>query len=203
MNKENVIRKFKNFKSDSIATALPYVIDMLPEIFVNGLCVSLPAIGNVCLNFKQNSDTRKLTEKVDRQGDDLYTLREKVERLCDAQKKQVYEQLKCICENEIVHLNDESSNDIYRVDYMELILDEAFEYDFSCFNTLIENLENPYIVSDSGYVWITGNKITINIDGYVTRYSCEFHDIIEYVNELLWDVGISSIKYPIKSVKCF
>lgn len=203
MNKENIVRKLNDFRSDCIETALPYAIEMLPNIFVNGLCVSLPNIGIICLNFRQNRDTRILTEKFQEQEDDLCKLKEKVEQLCDAEKKKVYERLVAIYENEIVHLNDELCRDVYRIDYMELILDEAFEYNFACFNNFIENLENPYIVSDAGYVWITGKKITINIEGHVIRYSCEFHEIIEYINELLCDVGVSPIKEPIKFVKCY
>lgn len=204
MDKEKIARKFGNFKDDSFETALTCVIGMLPEIFVNGLCVSLPAIGNICLTFKQNRDTRILTEKIEEQKDNLDTLNEKVEQLCDAQKERVFERLKCICENEIAHMNDESSKDIYRVEYMELILEESHEYEFGCFDDFIKNLENiENIVSDEGYVWRTGNKITININGHIMKYSDEFHNIIQSVNELLWDVGVSSLVDPIKFVKCY
>lgn len=203
MNKEIFAKKINNFKSDCIETALPYVIDMLPDIFVNGLCVSLPAVGNLCLSFKQNRDTRILTAKIQEQENDLSYLKAKVDQLCVSEKKILCERLIDICENEMAHLNDVSSKDVYRVDYMELILDESFEYDFSRFSDFIENLENPYVVSDAGYAWISGNRITINIEGSVMRFSCEFHEIIEYINDLLWDVEVTFIKNPIKFVKCY
>ena len=203
MNTKDLKKILKNLGSDSVETALPYVIDMLPNVFMNGICVSLPTIGNICLSFKQNRDARILTERIQKQEEELGILKEKVKTLCNEEKMEVYKILVDICRKEIEPADDEASRDIYKVDYMGLILDDKYEYCYERFNDFIDNLENAYIISDAGYVWITGNRITINIDGHITRYSEEFHEIIEYVNDLLVDVGVSGTYESIKSVKCF
>lgn len=191
MNKENIIKKLNALRDDSIETALPYLINMLPNIFINGLCVSLPTIGAVCLDFKNNRDLRILEERV--------------KELEEKQQESIYIEINKICNNELILMSNESCNDVYKIEYMELFLDETapFGYEFKNFDYFLDNFENPLLYCDDGYVWISGNKITVNIQGHITKYSNEFYEIIEYINELLYEADVSFMEDSIKRVKCY
>lgn len=202
MDKKKIMKILKNYSLIGIETALPELINMLPEIFINGFCVSLPVVGNFCLSFKQNRDARILNERVDDHNRELEGLKERINELNDVQKEQTYSILKNISEYELAYPNNVYIDDVYKIDYMEFILDESYDYDYSCFEGFVQNLEPP-INNEPGYIWMSGNKITINIAGHIMKYSSDFQYIIDNVNEALFNSGVSSYEEPVKAIRCY
>ena len=82
---------------------LPEMINLLPVIFPNVFFVTLPYIGSIILNYKNNEE--------------MDAIKEKIENLSSKQQDIIKEKLENILYVERLRLSEECSSEVYTIDF--------------------------------------------------------------------------------------
>lgn len=175
--------------------AFPEVLNLLPNIIPGTLGMTLPFIGNVYLNFKQNEEQTLIKSEIEE-------LKNKINTLDNEKQEKILAKIREICKKYLeCGLEDSAKSvEIYTVDNFKIVFRDE-EYVIDCMNALLDARDNEesYTYQYTDTIFSLNNSIIVNLLEYQKRSDLEellveIEDIINETCDVTWG------KSPIKEI---